>query len=45
LQTQIDQDKQPNFFRQLKKVTSIFDLASTDVTVSYQSGNQKVLEP
>ncbi len=42
LQTQIDQDKQPNFFRQLKKVTSIFDLASTDVTVSYQSGNQKV---
>lgn len=42
LQIQIDQDKQPNFFRQLKKVTSIFDLASTDVTVSYQSGNQKV---
>ena len=42
LQTQIDQDKQPNFFRQIKKVNSIFDLASTDVTVSYQSGNQKV---
>ena len=42
LQAQIDQDKQPNFFRQLKKVGSIFDLASTDVTVSYQSGKQKV---
>jgi len=42
LQTQIDKDKQPNFFRQLKKVKSIFDLAATDVSVSYQSGNQKV---
>ena len=42
LQTQIDKDKQPNFFRQLKKVKSIFDLAATDVSVSYQNGNQKV---
>ena len=42
LQAQIDKDKQPNFFRQLKKVKSIFDLAATDVSVSYQSGNKTV---
>lgn len=42
LQAQIDKDKQPNFFRQLKKVKSIFDLAATDVAVSYQSGNKTV---
>ena len=41
LQAQIDQDKQPNFFRQLKKINSIFDLVNTDVQVSYQDGNTK----
>lgn len=41
LQAQIDQDKQPNFFRQLNKINSIFDLANKDIQVSYQDGNTK----
>ena len=41
VQEQIDKDKQPNFFRSLKKVDSLFDLAGKDVTVSYQDGKDK----
>ena len=38
---QIDKDKQANFFRRLKKVSSIFDLAAANVSVSVQNGRQR----
>jgi len=38
---QIDTDKQANFFRRLKKVSSIFDLAAASVSVSVQNGRQR----
>lgn len=41
VQEQINKDKQPNFFRRLKRVNSIFDLAGSGVTVSYQDGRTK----
>ena len=41
IQEQISKDKQPNFFRRLKRVNSIFDLAGSGVTVSYQDGRNK----
>lgn len=37
---QIDSDKQANFFRKLKKVNSIFDLANANISVSVKNGRQ-----
>lgn len=41
IKQQIDTDKQANFFRRLKKVNSIFDLAAASISVSVQNGRQR----
>jgi len=42
---QIDKDKQANFFRRLKKVSSIFDLVAASVSVTVQNGRQSMTVP